>query len=510
MRTASTQPEEASSHAGDETGSTAGLLTAPSPAPALAARRRDALGWAAVILLTLGVLASWGPFWAPFGDDHDGRIMGRHAIQVENLQEKGLIGSGFGSDLRPFSQNYSHHPPLMTAVYAFADGLPGSTESSLRLVSYGMGALTLLMMAGVLRRLRIGWAAVMPAVALTAATPLFWAYGRLHGPFALAVALAWAVVDLRERDQPEQWRVIGTAVLAVAVVLSNWFGMATAALLGLWLFSRRRFDRATWTVGSAMVIAAALTWAFVLLTPDKVGVVQQAEFRTVGGGFTSAMFIERMGRWLTELLPLWYRLLAIPAVIAGLVVRRTRWLTAMTAVLAVGWVLLFPNGSYIHDYWIFPLLLPVGLGLAGLGAAITERLPGPPRALATVAVTGVAVLMLTSMATGDVAQRYVEDPRDAGELAQRAPVPATQRIAWHSQSIPGPRWLAYEWDLWPTALDPEWFHAVQPADLVLLRLDRPAPWMPDDAVIEDLLIDREGRYGLARAADLIAAADGDA
>lgn len=470
------------------------------------ARRRDLVGWTVVGLLTILVLLSWAPYGAPLGDDHEGRILGRHAIQLENLREKGLVGSGFASDLTPFSENYSHHPPLMTAVYAVGQLLPWSTVTDLRVVAFGMSALSLVMLAGLLRALRLGWVAVLPAVVATAATPLFWVYGRLNAPFMLTIGLAWAVADLRDREAPEPWRIAGVAVLAAAVVMSNWFGMATAALLGLWLLARRGLDRTTWTLGSVMVVAAAATWAFVLLTPDTIGVAEQAEFRTRGGGFGVATFAERIWRWLTELLPTWYLVLAPPAVAAGLALGRTRWLTLMTGILAVAWVVLFPNGSYVHDYWIFPLLWPVALGLAAAVTISTRQLSVSGRAAVTTVLVVAAGGYLGWVALGPVAHSYVEQPRDAGELVERTPPPAQER-AWHSPSIPGPRWLSHAWDLPSAPLTEPSLTVVEEDDLVVLRLDRPADWMPEREVVESLLIDREGRYGLARAGDLMAAAD---
>lgn len=482
--------------------------TAPAAAPPRpTADRTERVGWLLVLVLTVAVGVTWLPLSAPFGNDHDGRTLVLNAIQVEQVRERGLLATDLGSSLAPYveSTSYAHHPPAMKLAYLGASVLPVSLETSTRLVSYSLGLLTLPALALLLRRLRVPWGAVLPALAVVAAVPLFWAYGRIHGPLGATVLLAAVVADLRTRDEVPTRRLVGSCLLAAFVVAANWFGMAVAALLGLWLLAgRRRLDRVVVALGATMAVAAVVTLAWVVGLSGTQDVAASIGERATAVEFTRAQWGERMVRWVDELVPAWWQLVALLSLTGAVAVRRVRVVALASLVLAVGWIAGLPGGSFVHDYWILPVVLPVALGVAGL---LAVPLAGAGRRL-DLGVAGVAtvlgVLAVVGLDAGAVGEEYEDDPRDMPVAAAAAVPPASQELAWHAPQIPGRLTVAWAWDRPAAALaDPA---EVAPDTLVMVRLDRPPRYARDVAAVRAAAVAVEGDYAVVRAGDLAALA----
>lgn len=463
------------------------------------------LGWAVVALLTATLLVTWLPLSAPFGDDHDGRTLVLNAIQVEQVQRRGLVATDLGSSLAPYveARTYAHHPPSMKLAYLAAGRLPVSLATSTRLVSYALGALTLPALALLLRRLSVPWGGAVVAVAAMAAVPMFWAYGRIHGPLGASVLLAAVVADLRRREQVGTVRLAASAALAAFVAASNWLSLATAALLGLWLLAgRRRIDRVVVVVGAAMAVAAAATLVWVVALSGTQELAGSMGERATATGLTVEAWLGRMGRWADDLLPGWWRLLAILAVVGAAVERRVRRVAVAAGVLAIGWVVALPGGSFVHDYWLLPLVLPVALGAGGLVARLlAERSARLDRGvvLAAGAAGVVGVLVLSS---GTFGAEYETAPRDMPVAAAEAPPPAGQEVAWHARNIPGRLTVAWAWGMPARPLGRQELAAAAPSDHVVVRLDR-VPGITDDAdALAAAALATEGDYGVVTVATL--------
>jgi hypothetical protein len=231
------------------------------------------LGWALVGVLTLAVLVTWAPsIGAGLGDNHEGRILARHALHVQNAERDGLAGSGWLSDWSPYvgrpegdQTSYAHHPPLLNlGYYATARLLPVPLDAAVRVFAYLLGLAALPIGAALLRRLGFGWVPVLLATAVVAVTPLFWVYGRLSGNITLLLAMVLAVVRLAEDRPIGRGELVVGALVSLAAVVAGYLGLATAALLGLWLLARRGLDRVTIVVGVAMALGAAITGAYVV------------------------------------------------------------------------------------------------------------------------------------------------------------------------------------------------------------------------------------------------------
>ncbi len=510
------------------------------------------LGWALVVLITLGVLVTWAPsLTAALGDNHEGRILARHALNVSNALADGLAASGWLSDWSPYvggdgdQTSYAHHPPLLNLGYYLAGRLaPGALDTAIRTFAALIGVAILPVGAAILRRLGLRWAATLVATVAVAVTPLFWVYGRLHGSVTLLLLMVLAVVRLVEPRRIGRGELAAAALACVVAIVAGYLGMATAALLGLWLLRRRGLDAVTWTVGVAMVVGAAISLGYVVGSTGAGRVGEQIQMRTGGGDFTAAQFVARIGEWATSLLPWWWRWVVLPlGLVGGLAHRATRPLTIIGVVVTVGYVVGLPNGSFIHDYWIFPVLLPVWFGLGGLVTLAAERwaerrddhpadgdaVPadddgvhrsgGPARRLGgallpehVVAAVAVAVLLGLGAWHGlstHLPSRYLIGPEAAGELVREVPPADGQDAAWRTAGFAAPRWQSYYWDLPPELVTRGTADELPPDDLVLVRLDGRPGWLGDGDELRELAVAHRGDYALLTGGTVAARAAAD-
>ncbi|WP_020575609.1 ArnT family glycosyltransferase [Actinopolymorpha alba] len=483
--------------------------------PAAGRPRSNRWGWLGVLALTATVAATWFPFLnAPYGDNHEGRVFSRFALQIRNLYEHGLLGSQFATDMAPYvgqlpagsgdaGSSYAHHPPLATILDALFGLLPGDGEYQMRLAPYLLGLLVIPAAAALLRAFDVRWVPILLALGLMVATGFFWFYARIVFDLGPLLALSAVIAHLRRRTDPPTWLLWLACVVSFLACLASWLGIALAGVLGLWLLATwRRIDRATVAVGAAMVAGVLGSLAFMFGVAGAGELSQQAEFRTEGGTFTAREFAAQQWQWLRNLLPVWYLLFLPVGVLAGLIDRRTRFYTFVAAAFAIGWVVALPNGSYIHDYWPYPVLIPGVIGMAVLLDAVWSRLPRPviPVGAGLAGVAGLALAVaFAGIVTGPMAQEYTHRPIDAGRLvSEHGPAPGQER-AW-SISFGAVRWLAYYWDLHPGKVNPQTVREGRPDDLVLIHLDRIPDWLRPG--IRDHLVAREGRYALVRISDV--------
>lgn len=468
-------------------------------------RRADRWGWFGVAAITAMVAVSWAPQLAlPFGDNHFGRIFARHALHLKNFQEKGLVDSGFTADWSPYTTaGYAHHPPLLNMLDVLFGLLPGVGAYEILIGPYLLGLLMVPAAAALLRGFGIGWLATLVSIGVMVATGFFWLYSPLMFDMSLILGLSAAIVRLRQQPEPSRRLVVVACVFAVLATLASWPGVALSAVLGLWLLAARRFDRPTIAVGASMVLGVAVSMAFVVGVSGMEIISSQTEYRTAGGDFTAREFLARQYRFAETLLPIWYFVLLPLGVVAGLLARRTRFFVALATAFAAGWVILLNNGSFIHDYWAYPVLIPGVVGMGVLADWIGKRLPTRIFAGSVLAAGLGLAVAFGSIAYGQTARNAVYRPAEAGRLIADNPPNPGQEYVW-SPGISAPRWIAYYWDLPPRTLDQQTLiDQAKPDDLVLIRLDRRPAWIPQPAVEEPVA--REGRYVLIRISDIRAA-----
>ena len=169
-------------------------------------------------------------------------------------------------------------------------------------------------------------------------------------------------------------------------------------------------------------------------------------------------------------------------------------MVSMTLLVALGaWSLVAPGAALIHDYWTYPLLAPVFLGLAAGLQRLRDHVASERTTI------GVYVVLLVLAATGlarlpDYRDAYFLAPSEAGALIRDVPPAPGQATAWVFEGVdPLPRWVSYYWDLPTEEVNSGSIERIGDGDVVLVRLDQTPEWVQAGLQVEA----HKGRYALA-------------
>ncbi|MCY3539380.1 MAG: glycosyltransferase family 39 protein [bacterium] len=469
--------------------------------------------------LAIAVLAAgwWPLLFLPLGASHDGRINGRLGLQVRNFLENGLSGSDFLASMAPFSpQPYVHHPPLLNLMQALIGSVFGQGEWQLHLIGYLAGLGTVVALIWLAGELSIGGGATLAALVLVINTPMFWIYARLGiGMFIMVVLVALWVRRLRaygyETGNPYQpYRPVirstrpasaGLWLAAAAAAFSSWIGVLLVAALAGWGLRRPGFRQVSWQMGSAGAIAVLVTLVWAVTVGDTAELANHVAIRRQWPPLSD--LVENYRWFYNTLFPSWFRWLMVPALVYAAVDRRTR-LPAVSIGVALGvWTVVNPDSALIHDYWTFPLLVPICLGMAAgldrLGSTWLVNRDQTTWGQGVRIATAAAVIWLagTGLLGMDIyREAYFDVPSEAGRLLREVAPAEGQRVGWVAEGVdPLPRWVSYYWDLPAEPPGSVAVDRINPSDLVLVRTDR----MPAQLQNGSGPVAVQGRYALFEA-----------
>ncbi len=507
-------------------------------------------GWTVVVLICLGVLLLWAPdLNLPLGNSDDGRIFGRAGIQARNFWDLGPLDSSLGARTDPFIRaefevppraeppieavTYAHHPPLKQFLTIVSVGALGDSPPAVRITDFLLGAATVAFMAALLRAVGMRWGPTLLALLVMVSTGFFYVYARMGISFSMLLALTAAIAWLRQAEQPSRWALAGAGALAALTAMHSWIAIASLGLLLPWLFIgtlRRRSTEAShrpittartgmagwlrlgWSPALTAVTAGALlgcllTAGWLLNATDISELSERVAFRTGNdvstaaeqAQFTFGEFLQRQWTFAGhELLTSWWlRLLFLPALIAGLVDRRTRGPVVVTLAVAMSLTFALQQGAWIHRLWNFPWVAPTSIGIAAFADAVRRLLRGPsiklraPLGAATAAVT---LVTLAFVVTGSTRDFYLERPADAGAVLEQArdePRLAEAEVAWFTSGIWTPRWISYYLDLPVWMLDESNLGQVAATDVILVRNDRVPSFVPPESMAAPLAVGEE-------------------
>jgi len=481
-------------------------MQGPGARPLDDARSRAVAG--VVLAAVAAFLAvTWArSFGLPLGDSHEGRVLGQFALHVRNFWDLGPSGSSFGAAWAPFSEvPYTHHPPLLTGIHLLVSAVAGEGLVQLKAVSYLSGMATVPALWWVGRRLGLGSLPVAVAVGALVATPWWWVYGRLGLGFLPNLLMIGTVLALADPapDRSGDWPLRRAAAASAAAVAASWHGVFLAPLLWLWLWRRRGLDRTVVVVGAAMA-AGALAVLLWITQGAGLGELGDHAGRRIGVDRTVGEFLDRQWTFARGLLPAWYLVLAVPALVAGLADVRTRAVVGMLVAMVVAFAVVPSDNAWVHDYWNFPLLLALFPGfavLAGWAWRAVDRLPGVGRGPAGAAAVLLVAVVLVVLGPGDGHDRYFGGPAEAGRLVEAVGPAAGQQVVWHTPQVPWPTWISRAWGLPPGAVaDRDDVATVADRDRVVVRLDR-LPAFLEGTVGDDALAVR-GTYAVVTGAQL--------
>ena len=245
-------------------------------------------------------------------------------------------------------------------------------------------------------------------------------------------------------------------------------------------------------VGLTMV-ALALLWALAVGDPGELAGHTRSRLRWPGW----TELVDNYRWFYGTLFPWWFRWMIVPALVVVLVDRRTRGAAGAILVALGMWTLVAPTAAYVHDYWPYPLLVPVFLGLAVILDRVAGRFDGKPVVIgAAIALVLLAVAGFARLAP--YRDAYFRSPADAGALLRETGPASGQTMAWVVEGVdPVLRWVSYYWDLPVIQLHGDTVEAVAVTDLILVRLDRSPSWMADPDLVAG-----KGRYALVTDAEL--------
>jgi hypothetical protein len=242
-----------------------------------------------------------------------------------------------------------------------------------------------------------------------------------------------------------------------------------------------------------IAIVITLGWAMAVTTPGELFSHTTQRLQSPVG---FREFLDQYRFFYSHLFPAWFLWLMPIALTAGFLSRRTRLVVGLLVGVSLAWAIGLPEAAFVHDYWTYPLLAPVVLGLvAGLQWAGSDKRWS---VLVGGVVLATTIVGSYSLQTGSVRQAYFYEPSRAGELLRATEPAAGQSIGWVAGAIEIPRWHSYYWDLPTFKVDYATLGAVPDTDLVLIRLDRLPPWLLRLPALEA----QAGRYGLVEAATL--------
>jgi len=351
------------------------------------------------------------------------------------------------------------------------------------------------------KNLGVNEKAVLVAILFLITTPWWWVYGRLGLgllPNVLMIGTIWATIV-----NPSKRRIIFASLATFFAVAASWHGVFLMPFLWFQTWRRRRFDRVT----LALIGASALGGLVIFFWITQGGGLSELGNHIgerVEKDWTWGEFVERQWHFAKNLLPIWYLVLALPALASGLIDSRTRFLTTSLSLMVLTFAIVPSNGAWIHDYWNFPILLALFPGFTVMSewviSAIRERFKIINRkAIASIGSGALLFLvLLAALKPTELHEKYFIETSDAGILIAEIKLPRNQRTAWHLPQVPWPTWVSNKWGMSARSLlNAEDLGTVPSDDVVLFRIDRMPDWLEKE--IEFVVEQREGRYAVLEA-----------
>ena len=457
----------------------------------------------AVSIMALFLLVSWLPaFGLPLGDSHEGRVLGQFALHMKNFWSMGVMDSSFGASWEPFSDiPYTHHPPVLTFLHVVVSSVFGEGLRQVKLISYVAGILTIPALFSMGKNLGVNEKAVLVSILFLITTPWWWVYGRLGLgllPNILMIGTIWATIV-----NPSKRKIVFASLATFFAVAASWHGVFLMPFLCFQTWRRRRFDRVTLALMGASALGGLVIFFWVTQGGGLSELGNHIGER-VEKDWTWGEFVERQWHFAKNLLPIWYLILALPALVSGLIDSRTRFLTASLSLMVLTFAIVPSNGAWIHDYWNFPILLALFPGFSVMSewviSAIGERFKIINRkAIASIGSGALLFLvLLAALKPTELHEKYFIETSDAGILIAEIKLPRNQRTAWHLPQVAWPTWVSNKWGMSArNLLNAEDLGTVPSDDVVLFRIDRMPDWLEKE--IDFVVEQREGRYAVLEA-----------
>ncbi|MCH7729967.1 glycosyltransferase family 39 protein [Patescibacteria group bacterium] len=277
--------------------------------------------------------------------------------QIEN---GGVVGEGKYRYL-------THYPPLLPILISLSYRLMGVNEVATRLIPLLATAGTIITFYFIGRTI-LNWRVGLMAATLALATPMVRYFGTnpVHEPLALFFgSLAFLGVLLVIKNKKKGWFLIWIGV--ILGLLNGWQGVYLILALSILLIKKvgRQKLSYLWLVAAFFVVLHFAHTKYITGSFLGGGLADVFLQRTALGGaakatpFTLYEFINRVRLWasanftlsliLTTLIGVYY--------LTKEKSRQTKLFFVSFFIFGIGYPLTFPNATYIHSYFIYPMTL---------------------------------------------------------------------------------------------------------------------------------------------------------
>jgi 4-amino-4-deoxy-L-arabinose transferase-like glycosyltransferase len=339
------------------------------------------LGWMILLLFCAAFALKVGgdlnaPFgFLPTGSSVDAYNAATWSTGARALRESGPIDSKFGavwSDVK--GDRYAHHPPGIYSATALAQWLVSDDELGARLLVFLAGLVAAVLLFVLLCDLDLAPVLAAASVGIGFSIPMFLTFGTMLDTVMLGLPFAAGYLVLWQRSLRGRPRYIGLAAAAAAVCLVAWEGVVLVAVTMLVTAVVGR-DRERWTAivaagaGAASAVIVTGLWQ-VWVYGDLSDVLDQGALRAGGGGQSIGDYVDSQFVALRETF-------GVPALVVlgvGMVVllasRRFRPVGVAALATPVIYAVGFREGSYIHDYWNYWLIITFVVGIGALASLL--------------------------------------------------------------------------------------------------------------------------------------------
>ncbi|MDH3499667.1 MAG: hypothetical protein OEM97_06065 [Acidimicrobiia bacterium] len=435
--------------------------------------RRSTRMWVQVAFVVVALAASWAPIVDnPLGDDWEGRLLGRFALQTHNFWSDGAVASSFATSLDPYRPgfNYAHHPPLTNGLMTVATGVFGVGPWQLRLVPMLAAAVSLILLAAVLRRFAVRETLVGPTVLFVAALPLFWSFARAGLGIAPLLAVVWLLALPPEAQR--RW----SGPIALVGVLASWAG--ALSVLGAMIVMIRARSPAFRALAIGAFMGAAITAIWILNATSMTELLGHAATRTLGGVFAFSDFTRQQLAFTVGGMTVIGLLVAIPATAYAFARTPAREPLLIITVAATIVLTALNQAAFSRSFLALPFVAVFGISVGVSAEAIARRVDGRARLLGGVLTLASVMMFFTFILT---ARPYTlsAEASDAGFLLEDVDKPPDVELLYIDEAIIAPRWAAWLWDVEVAAPDGS---PHEGAVILTSTAERP-PWIGEAVVI---------------------------
>jgi hypothetical protein len=297
------------------------------------------------------------------------------------LRESGPIDSKFGAvwSRAPGDYRYASHPPMIYPATALAQWLAPGDELGARLLVFLASIAAAVLLFLLLCELDLPPPLAAASVGIGLSVPMFLTYGTMLDTLMLGLPFAVGYLLVWQRGLNGGTNRVAMGVAAAAVCLVAWEGVIlVAATMLVTVLLRRNHERwkaiAAAGVGAASAVVVTALWQ-VWVYGSLGEVLDHAAVRAGGSGFSLSDYFHRQLTFLQDTFGFPALVVLGIGVVVLLASARFRPLGLAVVATSIAYATGFVEGSFVHDYWNYWVLITFVLGIGALGSLLLHARP---------------------------------------------------------------------------------------------------------------------------------------